>query len=79
MQLCAPSHPLQVIEVQAKRRTGELNFVSCMRQTLEKHYGAKPVGMGGTFIVQKGKVKAHIMVSLRLLPAWTAASLPQLS
>ncbi|XP_055471517.1 ester hydrolase C11orf54 homolog [Psammomys obesus] len=53
--------PGKVIEVQAKRRTGQLNFVTCMRQTLEKHYGNKPVGMGGTFIVQKGKVKAHIM------------------
>lgn len=55
--------PGKVIEVQAKKRTGEHNFVSCMRQTLEKHYGDKPVGMGGTFLVQKGKVKAHIMVS----------------
>lgn len=53
--------PGKVIEVQAKKRTGEHNFVSCMRQTLEKHYGDKPVGMGGTFLVQKGKVKAHIM------------------
>ena len=33
-----------------------------MRQTLEKHYGDKPVGMGGAFIIQKGKVKTHIMV-----------------
>lgn len=33
-----------------------------MRQTLENHYGDKPVGMGGTFVIQKGKVKAHIMV-----------------
>lgn len=55
--------PGKVIEVRAKKRTGEHNFVSCMRQTLEKHYGDKPVGMGGTFLVQKGKVKAHIMVS----------------
>ncbi|XP_069932881.1 ester hydrolase C11orf54 homolog isoform X2 [Oryctolagus cuniculus] len=53
--------PGKVIEVKAKRRTGPLNFVTCMRQTLEKHYGDKPVGMGGTFIIQKGKVKAHIM------------------
>ncbi|XP_035884582.1 ester hydrolase C11orf54 homolog isoform X5 [Phyllostomus discolor] len=53
--------PGKVIEVKAKRRTGKLNFVTCMRQTLEKHYGDKPVGMGGTFIVQKGKVKTHIM------------------
>uniref|UniRef100_A0A2K5JP17 DUF1907 domain-containing protein n=1 Tax=Colobus angolensis palliatus TaxID=336983 RepID=A0A2K5JP17_COLAP len=53
--------PGKVIEVKARRRTGPLNFVTCMRQTLEKHYGNKPVGMGGTFIIQKGKVKSHIM------------------
>lgn len=71
--------PGKVIEVQAKRRTGELNFVSCMRQTLEEHYGDKPVGMGGTFIVQKGKVKAHIMVSAVFDTLTdTAASFPQL-
>ncbi|KAF3823793.1 hypothetical protein GH733_007261 [Mirounga leonina] len=34
--------PGKVIEVKAKRRTGKLNFVTCMRQTLEKHYGDKP-------------------------------------
>lgn len=54
---------LQVIEVKANGRTGELNFVSCLRQILEKHYGEKPVGMGGTFVIQKGKAKIHIMVS----------------
>ncbi|KAJ7422399.1 Ester hydrolase C11orf54 like protein [Pitangus sulphuratus] len=53
--------PGKVIEVKANGRTGELNFVSCLRQTLEKHYGEKPVGMGGTFIIQKGKAKIHIM------------------
>lgn len=53
--------PGKVIEVKAKRRTGKLNFVTCMRQTLENHYGDKPVGMGGTFVIQKGKVKSHIM------------------
>ncbi|XP_057385712.1 ester hydrolase C11orf54-like [Balaenoptera acutorostrata] len=52
---------MPVIEVKAKRRIGKLNFVTCMRQTLEKHYGDKPVGMGGTFVIQKGKVKTHIM------------------
>ncbi|XP_036180593.1 ester hydrolase C11orf54 homolog isoform X3 [Myotis myotis] len=53
--------PGKVIEVKAKRRNGKLNFVTCMRQTLEKHYGDKPVGMGGTFVIQKGKVKTHVM------------------
>ncbi|XP_010114003.1 PREDICTED: ester hydrolase C11orf54 homolog isoform X3 [Chlamydotis macqueenii] len=51
----------EVIEVKANGRTGELNFVSCLRQILEKHYGEKPVGMGGTFVIQKGKAKIHIM------------------
>ncbi|NXK24478.1 CK054 hydrolase, partial [Arenaria interpres] len=53
--------PGKVIEVKANGRTGELNFVSCLRQILEKHYGEKPVGMGGTFVIQKGKAKIHIM------------------
>uniref|UniRef100_A0A2K6AV59 Chromosome 11 open reading frame 54 n=1 Tax=Macaca nemestrina TaxID=9545 RepID=A0A2K6AV59_MACNE len=60
----------EVIEVKAKRRTGPLNFVTCMRQTLEKHYGNKPVGMGGTFIIQKGKVKSHIMVRAHVCSFW---------
>ncbi|NWX95789.1 CK054 hydrolase, partial [Nothoprocta ornata] len=53
--------PGKVIEVKASGRTGELNFVSCLRQILEKHYGEKTVGMGGTFVIQKGKAKIHIM------------------
>nr|XP_058906860.1 LOW QUALITY PROTEIN: ester hydrolase C11orf54 homolog [Kogia breviceps] len=59
--VASEGQPGKVIEVKAKRRTGKLNFVTCMRQTLEKHDGDKPVGMGGTFVIQKGKVKTHIM------------------
>ncbi|XP_060627086.2 ester hydrolase C11orf54 homolog [Anolis sagrei] len=55
--------PGEVIKVKANRRTGEQNFISCIRKTLEKCYGDKPVGMGGTFIIQKGKAKFHIMPS----------------
>ncbi|KAH0625202.1 hypothetical protein JD844_033428 [Phrynosoma platyrhinos] len=51
----------EVIEVKANRRTGEQNFISCIRKTLEKSYSDKPVGMGGTFVIQKGKAKVHIM------------------
>ncbi|XP_001513115.1 ester hydrolase C11orf54 homolog [Ornithorhynchus anatinus] len=53
--------PGKVIEVKARGRTGKHNFVTCMRETLGKHYGDKPVGMGGTFVIQKGKAKVHIM------------------
>ncbi|KAL7983254.1 hypothetical protein Chor_000130 [Crotalus horridus] len=55
--------PGKVIEVRAKRRIGEQNFISCIRKALDKHYGDKTVGMGGTFIIQKGNAKLHIMPS----------------
>ncbi|KAM5180180.1 ester hydrolase C11orf54 homolog isoform 1-T3 [Mantella aurantiaca] len=51
----------KVIEVNAKRRTGKENFVSCMRKSLKEHYGDKAVGMGGTFVIQEGKAKLHVM------------------
>ncbi|KAM9319504.1 ester hydrolase C11orf54 homolog [Gastrophryne carolinensis] len=53
--------PGKVIEVKAKRRTGTENFVSCMRKSLKEHYGDKAVGIGGTFIIQEGKAKLHVM------------------
>lgn len=50
----------------AGKRTGDKNFVTCMRLALADHYGDKAVGMGGTFLIEKGKAKTHIMV--RALP-----------
>uniref|UniRef100_A0A3B1K350 Chromosome 11 open reading frame 54 n=1 Tax=Astyanax mexicanus TaxID=7994 RepID=A0A3B1K350_ASTMX len=53
--------PGKVIEIRASRRKGEESLVSCMRKTMEEHYGDKTVALGGTFIIQKGKAKIHIM------------------
>ncbi|KAM4620908.1 ester hydrolase C11orf54 homolog [Polymixia lowei] len=53
--------PGKVIEVQVKRRTGEESLVAAMRKTLEAHYPDKSLALGGTFIIQKGKAKIHIM------------------
>ncbi|RXM97738.1 Ester hydrolase C11orf54-like, partial [Acipenser ruthenus] len=53
--------PGKVIEVRANRRTGQSSLVTSMRKTLEKQYSDKSVGMGGTFVIQKGKAKIHIM------------------
>lgn len=36
--------PGKVIKVRAKKRTGKLDFISCMQKALEKHYGDKLVG-----------------------------------
>lgn len=51
----------KVIEVRAKKRTGKHSLSMTMRNTLEDHYPGKTVGMGGTFVIQKGKAKIHIM------------------
>lgn len=36
--------PGKVIKVRAKKRTGKLDFISCMQKALEKRYGDKLVG-----------------------------------
>ncbi|XP_028840088.1 ester hydrolase C11orf54 homolog [Denticeps clupeoides] len=53
--------PGKVLEVRASRRTGEDSLVSCMRKTMEAHYVDKSLALGGTFVIQKGKAKIHIM------------------
>ena len=53
-----------MFEIRAKCRTGDENFVSCMRKSLNSCYGDKPVAMGGVFQIVKGKAKLHVMVGL---------------
>ena len=53
--------PGNVIRVRVKQRTGSDNFVSCMRKTLDAHFGEQSVGMGGTFRLVKGSAKCHVM------------------
>ena len=47
----------------ASRRTGKENFITCMRHTLAGRYGDQPVGIGGVFVIEKGKAKIHVMVN----------------
>lgn len=37
-------NPGKVIRVRAKKRTGKLDFISCMQKALENHYKDKLVG-----------------------------------
>ncbi|KAL0994425.1 hypothetical protein UPYG_G00122040 [Umbra pygmaea] len=53
--------PGKVIEVRATRRTGEESLVGSLRKTMEEQYPDKSLALGGTFIIQKGKAKIHIM------------------
>ncbi|MEQ2274413.1 hypothetical protein XENORESO_020788 [Xenotaenia resolanae] len=58
--------PGKVIEVRAKKRTGSNSLVTALRKTLEAQYPDKSLALGGTFIIQKGKAKIHIMVNTGL-------------
>ncbi|XP_060529132.1 ester hydrolase C11orf54 homolog isoform X2 [Cylas formicarius] len=51
----------KVVKVHAKKRTGSQNFIECLRNAIEKEYGEKLVGVGGTFLIANGKAKQHVM------------------
>lgn len=50
-----------VLKVSATLRTGEKNFVTCMREGLRDHYKETPIGLGGAFVIEKGNAKLHVM------------------
>ncbi|XP_035742224.1 ester hydrolase C11orf54 homolog [Vespa mandarinia] len=50
-----------VLKVHVKKRIGEDDFVASMQKALAHHYENKLVGIGGTFLINKGKVKQHVM------------------
>lgn len=53
--------PGKVIEVKAKNRTGSNDFIHSLQSTLSSHYGTRPVGLGGVFLLAKGKAHIHVM------------------
>ncbi|XP_029191795.2 ester hydrolase C11orf54 homolog [Acropora muricata] len=60
--LISDGMPGKVLKVSASKRTGDKNLITCMRHTLANFYGEdKPVGLGGVFVIEKGKAKIHIM------------------
>lgn len=69
--LISEGQPGKVIRVSAKKRTGTDNFVTAMRKILAAHYGTNPVGIGGAFLIAKGKAKLHIMPKFSTAPLLT--------
>ncbi|XP_013199568.2 ester hydrolase C11orf54 homolog [Amyelois transitella] len=59
--LLSEGRPGKVLKVVAKKRIGESNFITAIRETLKNHYGDKVVGLGGTFLLREGRVKYHVM------------------
>lgn len=63
--------PGKVIQVKAKHRTGKEDFIMALQSALSGHYGTKPVGLGGVFLLTKGKAKIHIMPCYSVTPIGT--------
>ncbi|SPP84782.1 ester hydrolase C11orf54 homolog [Drosophila guanche] len=63
--------PGQVLKISAKQRTGEQNFIECIRKGLEVHYGDKVVGLGGIFLIKKGAAHQHVMRDFSTTPIHT--------
>ncbi len=61
--LACNGEPGKVLEIKAKCRIGEDDFVHCLRKAVGARYGEVAVAMGGVFLLKKGKAKFHIMVS----------------
>ncbi|XP_067934896.1 ester hydrolase C11orf54 homolog [Watersipora subatra] len=65
----------KVLEIKASHRTGPDNYMSSIRNTLHKHYGDQTLGLGGTFLVEKGKAKLHVMSEFSTTPINNAEQL----
>lgn len=57
-----------VLKVHARRRTGKDDFIACMQKALACHYKNELVGIGGTFLINNGKVKQHVMADFSTTP-----------
>ncbi|XP_034840779.2 ester hydrolase C11orf54 homolog isoform X1 [Maniola hyperantus] len=71
--LLSEGKPGKVIKVVAKKRIGQANFITAIREALKEHYTDKVVGLGGTFLLREGKVKHHVMPDFSATPVCTDA------
>ncbi|XP_029036643.1 ester hydrolase C11orf54 homolog [Osmia bicornis bicornis] len=67
--------PGKVLKVHAKKRTGNDDFIACMQKAIAQHYQNNLVGLGGTFLMNDGKIKQHVMADFSATPLNTEAQL----
>ncbi|XP_066587383.1 ester hydrolase C11orf54 homolog [Prorops nasuta] len=60
--------PGKVLKVYARKRIGQNDFIACMQKELANHYTENLVGLGGTFVMNSGKIKQHVMPDFSLKP-----------
>lgn len=67
--------PGKVLKVHAKKRIGNDDFIACMQKAIAQHYGDNLVGLGGTFLMNDGKIKQHVMPDFSATPLNTESQL----
>ncbi|XP_057330742.1 ester hydrolase C11orf54 homolog [Microplitis mediator] len=67
--------PGKVLKVHAKTRIGDLDFIASIQKALSAHYKDQLVGLGGTFLLKKGKAKQHVMPDFSSVPLTTEESM----
>ncbi|GBP32064.1 Ester hydrolase C11orf54 [Eumeta japonica] len=66
--LLSDGAPGQVLKVTAEKRTGPANFITAIREALQKHYGDRVVGLGGMFVLREGRARFHVMPDFSATP-----------
>jgi len=61
----------KVVRVHCKQRIGSDDFIASIRKTLAQKYADKTVGLGGVFLLKKGKAKQHVMSDFSKTPITT--------
>jgi hypothetical protein len=60
-----------VLKIEAKVRTGKLNFTEAIRKALKAEFGERIISMGGVFVIKKGKANLHVMPDFSKTPLKT--------
>ncbi|XP_022166596.1 ester hydrolase C11orf54 homolog isoform X2 [Myzus persicae] len=51
----------EVLKIVCEIRKGPLNFSTCIREALVKHFGDEIIALGGVILIENGKVKVHVV------------------
>lgn len=66
----------KVLKVVSRNRTGPENFISAMRKGLTDHYPQdQVVGLGGAFVIKRGRAYVHVMDDFSKSPIYTTQEL----
>ncbi|XP_073985108.1 ester hydrolase C11orf54 homolog isoform X2 [Rhodnius prolixus] len=60
--------PSKVLKIVCKKRKEEENYITAIRLVLEKAFPNQTLGLGGAFLLNKGKAKQHVMPEFSKVP-----------